>query len=51
MRANPLRLLRNKFLRDAATLQVAGSLNQASQVVSTVIRGRSTVGVSWIGIR
>lgn len=29
--------LRNKFVRDAATLQVAGVLNQASQVVSTAL--------------
>lgn len=29
--------LRHKFVRDAATLQVAGVLNQASQVLSTVV--------------
>lgn len=34
---NPLRALRNKFVRDAATLQVAGLINQASQLVSTVV--------------
>lgn len=34
---HPLRFIRNKFLRDAATLQVSGSLNQASQLFSSVV--------------
>jgi len=34
---NPLDFIKNRFLRDAATLQVSGVLNQASQVVSSVV--------------
>jgi len=37
MIAKLLELFRSKFLRDTATLQVAGMLNQASQVLSTVL--------------
>lgn len=33
---SPLRLLRNKFLKDTATLQVASMLNQASQLLASV---------------
>ena len=33
---DPLRFIRNKFLKDAATLQVSGSLNQASQLFSSI---------------
>lgn len=34
---DPLRILRSKFLQDTATLQVSAMLNQASQLVSTVL--------------
>ena len=34
---NPLDFIRNKFLRDAATLQVSGTLNQASQLISSIV--------------
>ncbi|MFT5049092.1 MAG: O-antigen/teichoic acid export membrane protein [Chlamydiales bacterium] len=34
---HPLRWLRNKFVRDAATLQAAGVLSQFSQMASTVL--------------
>lgn len=37
MSGHPLRWIRSKFLRDAATLQVAGVLTQGSQVVSTIL--------------
>lgn len=33
----PLRLLRHKFVQDTATLQVSAMLNQASQIVSSVV--------------
>jgi O-antigen/teichoic acid export membrane protein len=33
---HPLRFIKNRFVRDAATLQVSGLLNQASQFVSSV---------------
>lgn len=33
----PLALLRSKFLKDVATLQVSGMLNQASQLVSSMV--------------
>ena len=32
---HPLRFIKNRFVRDAATLQVSGFLNQASQLVSS----------------
>jgi O-antigen/teichoic acid export membrane protein len=34
-RIDPLRFIRNKFLKDAATLQVSGLLNQLSQILSS----------------
>lgn len=34
---NPLQFIKNRFLRDAATLQVSGMLNQGSQLVSSVV--------------
>jgi O-antigen/teichoic acid export membrane protein len=36
-RIDPLRFIRNKFLKDAATLQVSGLLNQLSQTVSSIV--------------
>ena len=34
---DPLRFIRNKFLKDAATLQVSGGLNQVSQLFSSIV--------------
>ena len=34
---DPLRFIRNRFLKDAATLQVSGSLNHVSQLFSSVV--------------
>ena len=36
MNLNPMVWLRNRFVRDAATLQVAGMFNQVSQLISAV---------------
>ncbi|HVS11538.1 MAG TPA: lipopolysaccharide biosynthesis protein [Planctomycetota bacterium] len=33
---HPLRFIKNRFVRDAATLQVSGLMNQASQFVSSI---------------
>jgi O-antigen/teichoic acid export membrane protein len=34
---DPLRFIRNKFVKDAATLQLSGLLNQVSQIVSSSV--------------
>jgi O-antigen/teichoic acid export membrane protein len=34
---DPLEFIRNRFLKDAATLQVSGVLNQTSQLFSSVV--------------
>ena len=38
--AGPFKRIKNKFLRDTATLQATGMVNQASQILSTVLIAR-----------